>query len=547
MGPKIDEKIAQGKLHYSDFLKDIRINNTFFLRPATYKKTSDIILHLESIGPNSLPTFIVKLCTEFFSIYLTKILNISFTTGIFPDLCKLVKVIPIFKKDDPLDCINYRPISLLPVFSKIFEKIIYSRIYEFLELNKFIYNRQFGFRANHSTNHALISMTESIKSFLDSSDCVAGIFIDLKKAFDTVNHQILCNKLNYYGFRGKINDLLKSFLSNRKQFVSINGYDSSCFQIKCGVPQRSTLGPLLLLLYINDLRISLRHAITSHFADDTSIIYASKITKTIETNFNCDLKCVSEWLRSNRLSLNVSKTKLLFFRSKNKSIPHNISIKIQDKRITPSSHVKYLGIFVDEHISWNYHVKELSNKLSRANGIISKLRHYAPKSAVLSVYYALFYSHMTYASLVWTLTSKGNLGQISILQKKCIRLINFTQHNSHTSTLFAMDNLLKFENIITSNKLKLALDFKLKALPHELCNLFRLNSTVHSYCTRSVTKVGFFVPAINSTSNGINTLKYSLPVTWNNFSISNPKLGEMKHSPQLKKFLKDHFIALYNN
>ena len=274
MGPKIDEKISQGKLHYSDYLKDIRINNTFFLRPATYKETSDIILHLDlnkSIGPNSLPTFIVKLCTEFFSIYLTKILNISFTTGIFPDLCKLAKVIPIFKKDDPLDCVNYRPISLLPVFSKIFEKIIFSRMYEFLELNKLIYNPQFGFRANHSTNHALISMIESIKSFLDSGDCVAGIFIDLEKAFDTVNHQILCNKLNYYGFRGKINDLLKSFLSNRKQFVSINGYDSSCLEIKCGVPQGSTLGPLLFLLYINDLRFSLRHAITSHFADDTSI------------------------------------------------------------------------------------------------------------------------------------------------------------------------------------------------------------------------------------------------------------------------------------
>ena len=217
---------------------------------------------------------------------------------------------PIFKKDDPLDCVNYRPISLLPVFSKIFEKIIYSGMYEFLELNELIYNCQFGFRANHSTNHDIISMTKSIKPFLDSGDFVAGIFIDLEKVFDTVNHQILCNKLNYYGFRGKINGLLKSFLSNRKQFVSINGYDSSCLEIKCGVPQGSTLVPLLFLLYINDLRFSLKHAITSHFADDTIIIYASKITKTIETNLNYDLKCVSEWLRSNRLSLNVSKTKL---------------------------------------------------------------------------------------------------------------------------------------------------------------------------------------------------------------------------------------------
>ena len=231
-------------------------------------------------------------------------------------------------------------------------------------------------------------------------------------------------------------------------------------------------------------------------------------------------------------------------RSKNKSLPQNISIKIQGKRITPSSHFKYLGIFVDEYLLWNYHVKELSNKLSRANGTISKLPHYTPKSAVLSVYYALFYSHMTYASLIWSLTSKGNLDQISILQKRCIRLIHFLQYNSHTSMLFAKDDLLKFDDIITSNKLKVALNYKLKALPDDLCNLFQLNSTVHSYCTRSVTNKGFFVPAIHSTSNGINTLKYSVPVTWNNFPISNTILCEIKHSPQLTYYYYYYYIFI---
>ena len=234
----------------------------------------------------------MKLCNEFFSTYLTKILNISFLTGIFPGLCKLAKVIPIFRKDDPLDSCNYRPISLLPIFSNIFEKIIHARIYEFLESNKLIYNRQFGFRANHSTNHALISMTESIKSYLDNGEFVAGIFIDLEKAFDTVNHEILCEKLSYYGFRGKINQLLKSFLANRSQYVSINGFDSLKLEIKSGVPQGSTLGPLLFLLYINDLSQSLKFSTTSHFAVDTSIIYASKTLKTLKSNLNYDLKFI---------------------------------------------------------------------------------------------------------------------------------------------------------------------------------------------------------------------------------------------------------------
>ena len=241
-------------------------------------------------------------------------------------------------------------------------------MYEFFETNKLIYDREFGFRACHSTNHALISMTESIKSFLDSGKFVGGIFIDLEKAFDTVNHKILCHKLSYYGFRGKVNQLLTSYLDNRKQFVSVNGFDSLHLDISCGVPQGSTLGPLLFLLYINDLRFALSYATASHFADDTSIIYANAKLKTLESNLNYDLiKCVSEWLRSNRLSLNVDKTKLLLFRSKNnKTSLDNISIKIQNSKLLPSNYVKYLGVLIDENLSWSYHIKELSNKLNRA-------------------------------------------------------------------------------------------------------------------------------------------------------------------------------------
>ena len=175
--------------------------------------------------------------------------------------------------------------------------------------------------------------------------------------------------------------------------VSINGFDSSKLEIKSGVLQESTLDPLLFLLYINDLKYSMKYSTTSHFADDTSIIYASKALKTLESKLNCDLKSVSEWLKLNRLSLNVGKTKLLIFHSKNKSEFNDISIKIEHVKVIPSNYVKYLCVLIDENLSWDHHVKELSNKLSRANGIISKLMLYAPKSAVLSVYHAIFYSH----------------------------------------------------------------------------------------------------------------------------------------------------------
>ena len=197
---------------------------------------------------NSLPIYILKLYNNFFSEKLAKIINVAFATGIFPELLKLVKVIPTFKKGNKLLCENDRPISLLSAFSKIFEEVIYTRMYDYLMKNNLIYKRQFGFRNNHSTNHALISLSENIKSNLDSGQFSAEIFIDLQKAFDTVNHEILCEKLLHYGFRGIPQKLLESFLTNRKQYVSIKGYDSIQLDVKCGVPQESTLGPFLFLI-----------------------------------------------------------------------------------------------------------------------------------------------------------------------------------------------------------------------------------------------------------------------------------------------------------
>ena len=210
--------------------------------------------------------------------------------------------------------------------------------------------------------------------------------------------------------KDELNYLIKSYLTNRKQFVSINGYDSTKQDITCGVPQGSTLGPLLFLLYINDLKNSLKFAKASHFADDTCLTYSNKNPKTLESNLNYDLKNLTQCLRANRLSLNVDKTKLLIFKSKyNKNQYEYMIIKLLGVRLEPSTSVKYLGIHIDHNLSWDYHIKEMNAKLSRSNGILSKLRHYVPKQTLISVYYAIFYSHMKYGSLVWSLTTQNNL------------------------------------------------------------------------------------------------------------------------------------------
>ena len=416
IGAKINDKIPPGNGSYKDYFPARGTNDSspvnpphsIFLSPTTSQEIKSIIDSLDlkkSMGPASVPSFILKTYKDFFSKWLSKLVNLSFQQGVFPDVLKTAEVIPIHKKGSKLDHGNYRPISLLSIFSKIFEKSIYVRIFNYLVKHKLIYNKQFGFRASYSTNHALISITEKIKSFLDTGHFVCGIFIDLEKAFDTVNHKILCDKLNYYGLRGKSNQLIRSYLANRKQYVSINGSKSNQKDVTCGVPQGSSLGPLLFSIYINDFHKCLKSTITGHFADDTFILYPNTNLKTIETVVNTELKRISNWLRLNRLSLNAGKTELIIFRSKRRTLDKVISIKLDGKKLAPVKNVKYLGMVLDQHLSWDAHIMHLSRKLSKINGMLCKLRSNAPKDVFL------------YGCNLWGLTSDKNIKVIKGYKK----------------------------------------------------------------------------------------------------------------------------------
>ena len=227
----------------------------------------------KAVGPFSIPISLLKLLCEYISIPLCEIINESFISGIFPDPLKLAKVIPLYKKQSPDDPSNYRPISFLSVFSKIIEKLMYNRLYNFFEDQNVLYSLQFRFRAKHSTLHAPISMTECIKKTIDDRMFGIGVSIDLQKAFDTVNHSILLKKLEHYGIRGVALDWFSSYLSERKQYVSINGHSSEELAISCGVPQGSVLGPLLFLIYINDLPNVSKYLSFFLFADDTNVYF----------------------------------------------------------------------------------------------------------------------------------------------------------------------------------------------------------------------------------------------------------------------------------
>ena len=268
IGPNLAKQIPKSNLSAGHFLKG-DFQNSFFTSPVTNEEISSIILALKntnSKGYDDIPVNLVKYCGNELSYILAHISNVSLTTGVFPDALKLAKIVPIFKNGSKKVVSNYRPISVLSAFSKIFERIMYTRLDNYLDINDILHQSQFGFRKKLSTSMALLELTEEISKSIDDRNYTVGVFIDLAKAFDTVDHKILLQKLHHYGVRGTANEWFGSYLENRRQFVVVNGTPSGCSTISCGVPQGSILGPLLFILYINDLNTISKKLRTIMFA-----------------------------------------------------------------------------------------------------------------------------------------------------------------------------------------------------------------------------------------------------------------------------------------
>ena len=315
IGSQLASNIPNSSKKFSDYLTKFKNPSSLSLYLSDTAEIIQIISSFEekrSSGFDNIPVNIMRMSMNSISKPISEILNSSFRTGIFPDNLKIAKICPIDKNGEKNLISNYRPISILPSFSKIFEKAVYNRLLSYLDHNLIVINNQYGFRQKHSTYMAILDLYEKISKAVDKNEFGVGIFIDLSKAFDTLDHSILLSKLEFYGVRGITLKWFQSYLSNRKQYVSYNGASSCSKVITCGVPQGSILGPLLFVLYINDIvncSSILRFIL---FTDDTNLFYSSQNLLDLTRIVNTELYYLSEWFRANKLSLNLKKKQILF-------------------------------------------------------------------------------------------------------------------------------------------------------------------------------------------------------------------------------------------
>jgi hypothetical protein len=364
-----------------------------------------------------------------------------------PNDIKIAKIIPLYKSGDKNKINNYRPISILPYFSKYFEKIMYRRIFDYFTRKNLLSKNQYGFRAGHSTFMALLEMQNKISEAIDNNMFSLGIFFDLSKAFDTVDHSILLKKLEHYGIRGINLAWFSSYLENRMQCVSYHSHLSPKMIIQCGVPQGSILGPLLFLIYINDICNTSKLLNFIIFADDTNVFIADKSFSNLINIANRELESVSLWFKVNKLSLNLDKTNFILFRSHRKSSPGEIKVCIDNKALPMVNSTKFLGVYIDQHLTWKEHISQVSKKISKSIGIISRVRYLLPKNILLNLYYSMVYPYLSYCNLPWASNYSSRLKCLETLQKRAIRIVCGLPFGSSTRSAFNRLCILSLEQI----------------------------------------------------------------------------------------------------
>ena len=536
-GKNLSNSIIDNNIPATDYLGNA-VPDTLIFRSTDEPEVTRLIgcLGDSAAGIDDIPAKIIKSVSVEIVYPLTVLFNLSMRDGIFPDQFKIAKITPIFKKGNKQEIKNYRPISVLPCLSKILERLIQDRLTEFLTQHQIISETQHGFQKQKSTTSAILSLTDNILDSFDKNQFTIALFLDLSKAFETVNHNILLSKLEHYGIRENSLKWFRSYLENRKQLVKYNIQTSSLQDINLSVPQGSLLGPTLFNIYINDITLSLNKLKSVLYADD-SCFYLSHTNISTATNIiNSELETLGSWFSSNRLTLNYEKSHFVLF-SRKKRIQNNIQpIKINDINITQVHSTVFLGVTLQDNLSWKTHINQIINKLNKFAGILYLIRNSLNSHSLKLIYFSLIYPTFTYCCIIWGRAPNRYLKQLFIAQKKIIRIMKFKNRYDHTNTDFIQLNFLKFHDIINY----FSLVFVYKSLNNISYPLNYFEYFNYTYNLRIQNNLR--APLMRSSQSQTSISFFGCHL-WNDLPIrirNKPSLGSFKHS------LRRHLIDQYS-
>ena len=506
--------------------------HSFYFFPVTMEECLKIIseLKITSVDYDQTPVKIFKSIREYICLPIVNMVNSSFQQGTFPNILKFANILPIYKKDCKKLCSNYRPISRLHYLGKVFERMVSNRITAFFDKFNLFNNNQFGFRKKRSTNDAVQNFTEAIYDALNGKKHNISILIDLKSAFDTVNHHILLKKLELYGIRGNCLLWFQSYLRDRKFKVGINKKFSSIHTSNIGIPQGSILGPLLFIIYNNDLPLVSNILKTTLFADDTNFSIEHKNYDILIPTLNSELRKITNWTAANRLTINTSKTEMLFFSNRHNVITNDEQVNLNNEWIKFVNHARFLGVIIDDKTNFRYHINLVTKKLSKHAGILYKIRNSLTMPAKLTYYNSFILPYLNFNIIHWGNTNEVHLQPLVKMQKRIIRNICNADFLEHTTPLF----------------------FRLKLL--KLCDISKFHACLD---THSKLQQGFYqsrhglqtryrnlaVPKFHRLTRTQQSITFNGPLYWNQLP---EEIRTISSRSSFKRRLKEHYLAEYD-
>ena len=493
-------------------------------------------------GADNISSKIFKLSYQDILEPIVHLFNACLESAIFPSCLKIAIIKPIFKSGDCQLVNNYRPISILPFMSKILEKLIHRRLMKHLDLNHIIHENQFGFQKNKTTYMPLLLLQDTITRAFEEGEFVLGLYLDLRKAFDTVNIRLLLEKLHKYGVKDKSHKILTSYLTGRTQSVKIRNSYSTYKDVTMGVPQGSILGPILFIIYINDLPKLSNNMTCLSYADDTALLFKNTNISDLQLMVDALLVQISDWFNANFLSLNVSKTYTQHYTTR--SSDFKLDIKINNMAVKESDSVRYLGVIIDKNLKFTKHIDHISSIIGRNIGIISRIRFCVDKRTAHLLYNTLILPYLNYCCMIWGSNYQSQTERLVILQKRAVRLIEYVYPPHSSEPIFKKYNILKLADVVKSQMILVMHKFITKQLPGAFDNLYELCEVDRPQRRQ----VNHFMQPFSNRNYRLFTTSCLGPKLWND--IIAPQFPQLDDIPTSKNIIKGlvrrQFVHSYN-